>query len=84
MKANKKPKVAIVIPAYNEAAVIGDVIKSVKQKIKKENFEIKIVVVDDGSTDETAKISKKRNVVVISHILNSLLDRFDNLDSLYC
>jgi len=71
MKANKKPKVAIVIPAYNEAAVIGDVIKSVKQKIKKENFEIKIVVVDDGSTDETAKISKKRNVVVISHILNS-------------
>jgi len=38
MKANKKPKVAIVIPAYNEAAVIGDVIKSVKQKIKKENF----------------------------------------------
>ena len=51
-------KLSILIPAYNEEKTIKDVIDSVKKvnlgKIKKE-----IVVVDDGSKDNTAKILKK-------------------------
>ena len=43
-------KIAIIIPAYNEAALIGQTLDSLlAQSFKAE----KIIVVDDGSTDET-------------------------------
>lgn len=51
MLCNKS--IAVVIPAYNEAKQIASVIKSIP------NFVDKIVVVNDCSTDNTAKIVKK-------------------------
>lgn len=48
-------KTSIIIPAYNEEKTIEEVVKRVKKlKIKKE-----IIVVDDGSTDNSYKIIKK-------------------------
>ena len=43
----------IVLPAYNESKLIGNVIK----ELKKGDFNI--IIVDDGSTDETYKIAQK-------------------------
>ncbi len=57
--------VYVVIPAYNEASVIGSVIDS----IKKEGF-TNIIVVDDCSTDDTFAIAFKKNVTVLRHIIN--------------
>jgi glycosyltransferase involved in cell wall biosynthesis len=45
--------IAVTIPAYNEEATIGEVIREVPRKI--EDNSTKIVVVDDGSTDSTAQ-----------------------------
>lgn len=63
-----KPKhnsVLILIPAYNEGKVIASVIHSVE----KEGW-TNILVVDDGSTDNTFSEAKKTKVKVLRHILN--------------
>ncbi len=68
-KAN--PTVCIVIPAYNEEAIISDVVKQTTTAFKKTSYDFEIVVVDDGSKDNTAIKAKQAGASVISHILNS-------------
>lgn len=58
-------KIFIVIPAYNEAKVIGGVISD----IKKQGFK-NIIVVDDGSSDETKKEAERSGAIVIKHMFN--------------
>jgi len=59
----EKLKVAAIVPAYNEAATIGNVLKILLAA--KEIDEI--MVVSDGSTDETTKISKSLGVKVLEN-----------------
>jgi glycosyltransferase involved in cell wall biosynthesis len=54
----------VIIPAYNEGKRICSVIKGVKQYCKN------IVVVDDGSKDNTSKVAKNEGVIVLRHIVN--------------
>lgn len=50
-------RVSIIIPAYNEAAAIEMVLKELLLETAKwEEEMVEIVVVNDGSSDETAKI----------------------------
>lgn len=70
-KAINNTKVAFVIPAYNEAQTISAVIKDLTKSLKNTNFNYQIVVVDDGSKDETAIEAKKAGAFVISHIINT-------------
>lgn len=65
LKKMKKQNFFIVIPAYNEAKHVSEVLK----KIKKEGYK-NVVFVDDGSTDGTASIARKQGVVVLEHIIN--------------
>jgi glycosyltransferase involved in cell wall biosynthesis len=53
-----------VIPAYNEEKSIGNIIKETKKYVSK------IIVVDDGSRDNTYKVAKRGNVTVLRHIIN--------------
>jgi glycosyltransferase involved in cell wall biosynthesis len=62
-------KLAIVIPAYNEEKVIGEVIKGLPKKLSLID-EIIPIVVDDGSTDETYKVAKSKTSHVFKHIIN--------------
>ncbi len=54
--------VAIIIPAYNEEKTIKDVINAAKQ-VKKIS---KIIVVSDGSTDNTVQVALETGVEVIA------------------
>jgi glycosyltransferase involved in cell wall biosynthesis len=59
-------KIFIVIPAYNEQASIVAVIRD----IKKNGFG-KIIVVDDGSVDQTAELAAaEKGVEVVRHLVN--------------
>jgi len=55
----------VIIPARNEAQKIGAVITA----IQNEGF-YNILVVDDGSTDNTGKVALKKGAKVVRHIIN--------------
>ena len=61
----KELKTVVVIPAYNEEKVIGSVIDN----LKKEGFK-EIIVIDDGSVDNTFHVAKEKKVFAYSHIIN--------------
>lgn len=56
-------KISIIIPAYNEEKTIGSVIDDLKEILSQ--IEHEIIVVDDGSIDNTAKIVKEKEVGLI-------------------
>lgn len=58
-------KIYIVIPAFNEAQHINKVIKDLK-----DNDYENIVVVDDGSVDDTYQQAKNNQVEVLQHVVN--------------
>lgn len=62
-------KLIIYMPALNEMDGISGVIKSLPKKIKGID-KIKVLVVDDGSTDDTVKIAIENGADVISHGVN--------------
>ena len=65
-------RVCVIVPAYNEATVITDVIQTSKRAFAKiKEFDIDIVVINDGSRDETSSEAKKGGAIVVDHILNS-------------
>jgi glycosyltransferase involved in cell wall biosynthesis len=56
----------VVIPALNEAKTIGSVIDRIPRNIQGIS-EIRIVVVNDGSTDDTEKIAHEKGAQIVSH-----------------
>lgn len=58
-------RILIILPAFNESTRIEAVIK----KIKSEGY-TEILVVNDGSKDDTAEIARKAGAKVVSHLIN--------------
>ena len=59
-------KISVIIPAYNEAPTIGDLVLKTKRLYP----DIEIVVVNDGSTDDTGAIARNAGARVFSHPYN--------------
>jgi len=62
----KNDCISVVIPAYNEERYLGDVLKAFREL----NYRYEIIVVDDGSIDETVDVARKGGALVISHPVN--------------
>jgi len=59
-----KKKIFAIIPGYNEGKHVGEVIANVKKYVDN------IIVVDDGSKDDTSLAAEKEKVFVLKHIIN--------------
>ena len=57
---------SIVLPAYNEADIVGDVVTSLRESFP----DMEILVVDDCSSDETAEEAQLAGATVVSHKYN--------------
>ncbi len=51
-----EPYLSIVVPAYNEGLRIGNTLAKVRSYLETRNYPVELIVVDDGSTDDTARI----------------------------
>jgi glycosyltransferase involved in cell wall biosynthesis len=56
---NSQPLVSIVVPAFNEAARIGNSITKIDAFMRRSPSVFELIVVDDGSTDQTAEIVER-------------------------
>lgn len=61
---NSFPKAAIVIAAYNEEKVIGDVVRDALRLFQN------VVVIDDGSADDTVSVALQAGATVLVHPIN--------------
>lgn len=58
-------KLAFVIPAYNEEALIGKCVESVLAEVKRSGRDCEVVVVNNNSTDRTAQIAAAAGARVV-------------------
>jgi glycosyltransferase involved in cell wall biosynthesis len=76
MDNGAEPSLSVVLPVYNEVGTIEDLIRALIGVLEKSDREFEIIVVDDGSDDETGEILSKlrekysRAVRVARHIYN--------------
>lgn len=62
MRDTRSIKTLVIIPAHNEAEQIGQVIEGVKAA----TGNVDVLVINDASTDDTAKLAKERGATVVS------------------
>lgn len=62
--------VSVVIPAFNEETGVGHVVSELKELFRESGIEGEIVVVDDGSTDQTARLAALAGARVLRHRSN--------------
>jgi glycosyltransferase involved in cell wall biosynthesis len=67
---NDNVQVSVIIPAYNESASIQDVVDQVIRAFQNTDRTFEVLVVDDGSNDETPTRAEAAGAMVIRHPYN--------------
>jgi len=67
--------ISVIIPAFNESHIISETINKIDNLFKEIGMNNEIIVVNDGSTDDTYEEAKKalkgkENAVIVNHIEN--------------
>jgi len=63
-KESSKPKIIAAMPAYNEGKYVGSLVVQARQHVDE------VIVVDDGSTDHTARVAELAGANVVRHTEN--------------
>lgn len=59
-------QVTVCLPARNEAATVGRIVRTIRRDLVDRGIVDDVVVVDDGSTDDTAEISRAAGARVVT------------------
>jgi glycosyltransferase involved in cell wall biosynthesis len=75
---NKRPMVSLVIPAYNEEAIISHNLDNICQYMNslENQYRWELIIINDGSTDSTGDLADafahtRNNVHILHHMFNS-------------
>lgn len=68
-------KISVVCPYFNEAGIIASAVQTIHEELKKLGHEFELILVNDGSTDESFDIVKNitedlENVVLVTYLHN--------------
>ena len=61
---SSSPRVCVVIPAYNASGTLAEVLVGVKEYVET------VIVVDDGSTDDTMRVAQQHGAETLRHPVN--------------
>jgi glycosyltransferase involved in cell wall biosynthesis len=77
MPADSRPLVTLVLPAYNEAAILEENLAAVQEYLRtlEQQYRFEILIINDGSADRTGEIAEAQrsrydNVRVVHHPTN--------------
>src|SRR3954451_23264410 len=65
-----RPMLSIVVPAFNEAARIGNSIEKIDAFMRRCKISFELIVVDDGSVDNTSDVIEKAHVKEVHVVRN--------------
>jgi len=68
---DSQPIVSIIVPAFNEAGRIAESVRKIDAFIRQSPLRLELIVVDDGSTDDTADVVRALNVKGLRFIRNT-------------
>lgn len=63
--SGNSPQISIVLPCLNEEEAIGFCLERIRNIIKEDKLNAEIIVVDNGSTDNSSKIAKGKQVKLV-------------------
>ena len=66
LKNNKMTKLSIIIPVFNESKTIAILLSKIQKVKLVNNIKKDIIIIDDGSTDNTCNISRIFNSLLFS------------------
>jgi len=64
LSESSSAKILVAMPAYNEEGYVGSMVLRARQ------YADEVIVLDDGSQDQTAKVAKLAGATVVSHQTN--------------
>jgi glycosyltransferase involved in cell wall biosynthesis len=62
--------ISIIIPAYNEGKGIANTLAELRAMLSEYDIDAEIIIVDDGSTDDTSEIALQSGARVLRHFSN--------------
>jgi glycosyltransferase involved in cell wall biosynthesis len=69
-EGDSQPMLSIVVPAFNEAARIGDSVRKIDAFMRQSPLSFELIVVDDGSVDNTAEVVRQAPVRCLRLVRN--------------
>lgn len=73
--------IQILLPAYDEASCIGTLLSKIKRVMEKHGLEYRVLVINDGSRDETLRIVQEHSEQMFVEVLNNRINRVEVLNN---